>query len=131
MISQTVNQMNISPKKLFLFDAIGALISSVMLGIILAYIQPLVGMPKSILYLLAGIAFVFFIYSSFCFLFIKKNIKSFLIGIALANFGYCILSLIFMYNNFDLLTTLGITYFVLEKVIVIALASVEFKTALK
>ena len=118
-------------KRLFLIDAVGALVSSLMLGIILAYIQPLIGMPKVILYNLALVALVLFVYSLLCYLFRKNNSKKLLAVIAIANYTYCLASLFLMITYYNELTSLGILYFVLEKVVVLTLASIELKIALK
>lgn len=123
--------MNKTPKKLFAIDAIGALISSIMLGVILTYIQPLIGLPKSILYKLSIVALVLFTYSSLCFIFIKHSFSPFLITIGIANLCYCIASVYLITIHFEELTLLGVTYFILEKVIVLTLAYIEIKTALK
>ena len=123
--------MKINPKKLFLVDFFGAVFSSFMLGIVLTYIQPLIGMPKTILYQLAIVALGLMTYSGLCILLVKKNYKPFLITIGIANICYCIASVYLITVYFEQLTALGFTYFIIEKVIVLTLAFIEIKTALK
>ncbi len=123
--------MNYNPKKIFIIDYVGAIISSFMLGIVLAYIQPLIGMPKTILYQLAIVALILMTYSGLCVLLIKKNYKPFLTTIGIANVCYCIASVYLITVYFEQLTTLGLSYFIIEKVIVLTLAFIEIKTALK
>ena len=120
--------MTIKPKQVFIVDYLGAMLSSFLLGIVLVYFQSYVGLPKAILYQLAIIALVLMTYSGLCILLIKKNHKPFLITIGIANIVYCIGSL---YINFAELTILGLSYFILEKGIVLTLAYLEIKTALK
>ena len=96
--------MNYNPKKIFIIDYVGAIISSFMLGIVLAYIQPLIGMPKTILYQLAIVALGLMMYSGLCVLLVKKNYKPFLITIGIANICYCIASVYLITVYFEQLT---------------------------
>jgi hypothetical protein len=123
--------MTIKPKQVFIVDYLGAMLSSFLLGIVLVYFQSYVGLPKAILYQLAIIALVLMTYSGLCILLIKKNHKPFLITIGIANIVYCIGSLYILNTYFAELTILGLSYFILEKGIVLTLAYLEIKTALK
>ena len=49
----------INPKKLFLIDSLGALISAVMLGLVLTRFEHIFGMPQNVLYFLSFIACTF------------------------------------------------------------------------
>ncbi len=123
--------MNQKPRALFFADYLGAILSSFILGIVLVYFQSYIGLPKTILYQLAIIAMVLMTYSGLCILLIKKNHKPFLFTIGIANICYCIGSLFIMNTYFAELTILGLSYFILEKGIVLTLAYLEIKTALK
>jgi hypothetical protein len=128
-IQHIVNRIN--PKQLFLVDSIGALISAVMLGIVLTYFEGYIGMPVTVLQPLSLIASFFCIYSFVCFSLNPRNYKPYLIIIAIDNLIYCGISLFLMIKYHESLTALGFTYFILEKLIVLALAITELKVALK
>lgn len=86
-------------------------------------------MPHNVLYLLAAIPVLFFIYSGTCYLKLGKNWRPFLQAIAVANLLYCFVSIGFLIRHFKELTNLGVTYFVAEVCVVVALGAVEFVTA--
>lgn len=123
--------MNLTPKKLFLIDAIGAFISFVMLGFILPNFQEYIGMPGNILTYLSYLAFSLMIFSGSCFLFVKRNQRFFLTAIGILNTFYVLISLVFMYFYFHELSLLGFMYFVIEKGIVLTLVTLELKTSFK
>ncbi len=80
-----------------------------------------------VLYLLAGIAASFALYSFGSYFFAGKNWRAMLKGIALLNLAYCCLSLCFVYLHLDVLTTPGLMYFMGEKLILIPLAIYEWR----
>lgn len=119
---------NISPKQLFLVDGIGAIVTALLLSQVLARFEAVFGMPSEILYLLAGIAACFAIYSITCHLVVKENWRAFLKGIAIANTIYCLITLgliIYLKNS---ITWWGIAYFFGEIIIVMTLVRIEWKT---
>jgi hypothetical protein len=118
-----------NPKQLFLIDSQGALLSAFLLGVVLVHFEPLFGMPVNILYILALIAGIFFLYSFSCFLRQPEQWQPFLRGIAIANLSYCGLTLGLVLYLHQSLTTLGILYFVFEIIIVTMLALKELKTS--
>jgi hypothetical protein len=123
--------MTLNPKKLFLIDVIGAIISAVMLGIVLVKFEDIFGMPKNILYLLSVIPSIFAIYSFICFLRVPKKSKIYLKIIALLNLLYCFITLSFVIYLYKKLTFLGVLYFVLELIIIVIVIILELKTATK
>lgn len=120
---------NINPKKLFLIDSLGALLSAGMLGIVLTRFESTVGMPKQVLYFLAILACIFAVYSFLCFLWVKSNWQIYLKIIALVNLAYCCLTIGLIIYEYQELTNLGLCYFVLEIIVVTVLAMIELKTA--
>jgi hypothetical protein len=105
-------------KKLFLIDGLGAFLTAFFLFVILRTFNEYIGMPKSILTLLSIIALVFGVYSFSCFFFLNKNRKPFLLTICIANILYCCLTLGLIIYYFPQLTILGITYFLLEIIVI-------------
>ena len=124
---EKVNKIN--PHKLFLIDSLGGLLSAFMLGFVLIKFESSVGMSRSILYFLSGIALVFSVYSFVCFLLKIKKWQIFLKIIAIANLLYCCLTLVLLVYLYEKLTILGLIYFVVEIIIVSGLAVIELKKA--
>lgn len=123
--------MSLTIRQFFLIDALGASLSTAMLGAVLTTFQPTFGMPVNILQILAVIAAVFALYSYRCYFRLPGNAPLFLRWIALANFFYCGLTLSLMIRYTGMLTFWGWAYFIGELIIVLALASLEYRTAQK
>ena len=126
-IQQILN--NINPKKLFLIDGLGALLSAFMLGIILVKFENIFGMPRRALYILSFIACIFSVYSFSCFIRQLENWKPYLKIIAVANLIYCCVTLGLVINLYQKLTIFGLLYFVLEIIVIVILATTELKIA--
>jgi hypothetical protein len=58
-IKRIVEWSNTNPKKLFLIDGLGALLSAILLGVVLVQLEYLFGIPKSTLYFLASLPCLF------------------------------------------------------------------------
>lgn len=126
-LSTILNRLD--AKKLFLVDSLGALVSALMLGLVLTSFETSFGMPKNILYVLAALACLFSVYSMVCFLANIKNRGPYLKFIAIVNLLYCALTLALVIYFFQQLTPLGVAYFLLEIIIVVTLAIIEWRTA--
>ncbi len=119
----------VSAKKLFLIDAIGALVSAFFLGVVLSGLQEKIGIPKHILYLLAILPVFFAIYSFSCYFFLREKQRFFLKGIAILNLMYCFLTIGLLFFHNRNLTWLGWTYFVVELIILFVLIRIELKAS--
>lgn len=115
--------------KLFLIDAIGAVVSTVMLGVVLVQLQEYIGMPENVLYALAAIAGVFAIYSLTCYRELIPVRALHLRMIAVGNLSYAALSAVLVAWFLPQLTLLGMLYFVGEIIIIAALAMWEWRVA--
>jgi hypothetical protein len=115
-------------RKLFLIDSLGALLTAILLGFVLARFEPVFGMPKKVLYILSFIACIFFIYSFLCFLGKVENWRRYLKIIAVANLLYCCLTIVLAIYFFQKLTIPGLIYFALEIVVVTVLAIIELRS---
>lgn len=118
---------SIPARTFFLIDALGALLSTLMLGGVLTQFADFFGMPLSFLLPLSTIAGIFALYSTTCFLSRPKNWKLFLRIIATANLLYCLLTVGVVAMIFSQLTVPGRAYFIGEAVIVTTLAIAEYK----
>ncbi|MGK0387694.1 MAG: hypothetical protein ACI94Y_000420 [Maribacter sp.] len=119
--------MSLNPRQLFLIDGLGALLSTLLLGVILVKFEYLFGMPRKELYFLSSVAGVFTIYDFICYWKIKDNWQPFLKVIAIANLMYCCFSIAIVFYSYQKLTHLGFIYFLLEFIILIILVRVELK----
>ena len=119
----------LTTRKLFLIDALGALVSAFLLGIVLVYFESSFGIPAKVLYLLAAFPVLFAVYDLICYARLKTNLPGFLTAIALANLGYCLLSLIMAALHYESITLLGWLYIVGEVLLVVGLAILELKVA--
>ena len=124
---ESINKLSI--KKIFLIDSIGALFSTFMHGFILAYFEEYIGVPKDILYKLAIVAFVFFVYSFTSFIRGKQQKPLFLKTIAILNISFCIITFYLLFHYSDTMSFLGYWYFISEIILVVLLAKVEITIA--
>lgn len=121
--------MQLTPKKIFLIDSLGAAITALTIGIALVQFQPYIGMPTPILYRLAWVAVGLALYSGLCYYLMPRKWQIWMKIVALANLAYCGLTLGLVIYLWRSLQGLGITYFLLEIAVIVALAIVELRTA--
>ena len=119
--------MILEPRKLFLIDSLGALLSAFLLGVVLTNFESTFGMPQKVLYFLSINACLLAIYSFMCYLLIKKNWKFYLKIIAFTNLLYCFLTIGLMLYLYKELTNYGLIYFLSEVIVIITLAIIELK----
>jgi len=118
-----------SIKRFFFIDCLGAITSTFLLGFVLVRFESFFGMPADILYVLAGIAACFAVYSGLGYLITGMQKPVFLRLIAILNLLYCLLTLTLVYVHREEITTWGVAYFVGEVAIVVVLAIREWKKA--
>ncbi|GEM_PF-1610196 len=116
---------------LFLIDACGALVTACFLGVVWRSHPDYIGMPEAVLNGLSLLALLLSACSLSCFLFLKDRRPFFLKMIAVANLLYGSLSLALLVFYYSRLTMIGWVYFLLELLIITALAYLEFKVAVK
>jgi amino acid transporter len=121
-----IDRILIRPTKIFLLDSLGALLTTIIIGVVLTNFQEYIGMPLDILFTLAGVALIFCVYSISCFVFLKKNWKPFLKAIAIANLLYCLATTVLIITFYPQLTILGLLYFIGEIIVIVVLVYFEF-----
>lgn len=124
-MQQFFNKLALNPKRLFLIDGFGAFLTAFFLFAILRTFNEYFGMPKTTLDFLSIIALAFSVYSFCCFFLVNNNWHPFLRAISIANLLYCCLTLGLVIYNYPRLTILGVTYFLIEIVIVCGLVFFE------
>lgn len=122
---QFLNQFQ--PFTIFFIDAVGAFFSLLIIFFILIPLESYLGMPSPILFKLAIIAGTLFIYSSTCAIRRPKQWKTFLLGVIFGNLTYCGVSIYFLVENWESLLTLGVLYFISEKLVILGLVGWEIK----
>ncbi len=117
-----------NPKRVFVMDALGAWLSMILLYGVLVPFESFFGMPRKALYVLSGIAFCLFIYSTACNRLIKSNWKPYLRLLIICNVLYTVLSIGYLIKHANHLTTFGWLYFIPELVLVGIVVWIEYKT---
>lgn len=113
------------PRRLFLIDGLGALLTASLLAFVLVPLERYFGMPVRVLYPLAAVAGLFALYSLLCYARFPANWQLYLRGIAVANLSYCVLTAVLVVYFWQQLTVLGVLYFVGEMGVVSGLVAVE------
>jgi hypothetical protein len=112
-------------KRIFLIDALGAVLTAFFLGIILAGLKDYFGMPVVILYFLSIVAFFYAAYSFCCYFFISKSWRPYLKAIVVANMVYCCSTIGLVFYFYQILTIPGLIYFLLEVIVMSCLILIE------
>ena len=118
-----------NPYQLFKLDAIGAIVTAFMLGVVLVKFQSFFGVPIEVLRILSIIPCLYFLYSFFCFWQKSQDWRPYLKGIAFANLAYCLLTLALMIFNSESFTLFGYLYFIGEIIIIVVLSRHELSVA--
>jgi hypothetical protein len=126
-----LNELTLSPKRLFLLDSIGGFLSAGLLLTLLAGFYDAFRMPQTVVYRLAAIALIYAVYSLCCFYFVVENARLFLLIIAVANILYCLLTIALVLYFHRQVTVLCKVYFFLELAIVGLLIKLELEAASK
>lgn len=117
------------PKRLFLIDGLGALLTILLFLFVLIPFENFFGIPRSVVYFLAVFPTLFLLYDMLCYTKVHNRFSRYLRGIASANCMYCGLSLgTAIYHN-HLIRPFGWFYILAEIIIILLLASIEYKTA--
>ncbi len=116
----------LNPRKIFLIDAIGALVSALLLFLVVGRVQPSFGISYDTIFSLAIIACNYFFFSLYSYLFLYKKPFRYLKMIALLNGLYSVLILVLFYHEFNTLAPLGKLYMIGDAAIVFAIATAEY-----
>ena len=122
-----IEKLAANPKKLFLIDGAGALLTAFSLGVVLASLEDTFGMPRTVLRPLSFLGFLYAAYSLGCYFFVTDNWRFYLKIIAIANLLYCCLTAALVVFSYQTLTVWGLAYFLLEIAVIVVLVRVEFR----
>lgn len=115
------------PRRLFLTDAVGALLTAALLAGVVARWARVFGMPTRVLYPLAAVACVMAAYSLVCSVALRGDWRPWLLAIAIANIVYGAVTLAFVAVHYGELTRVGVSYFVLEGAVLAGVVWVELR----
>ncbi len=125
------NNITLNPIKVFLLDALGAMLTASLLFFALRGFHEFFGMPEKTLIYLSAIACLFCMYSFLCFMLLRANFAPFLRAIIILNLLYCCLTLSLVILHYDKLTKAGLAYFVAEIVVILFVVRLEQRTLSK
>lgn len=117
------------PKKIFLVDGLGAVLTAFLLVVFLIRYVDVFGMPQKPLYFLSIIAVMYAIYSFCCYFFIGNRWRSYLKLIAFANLLYCCVTISLVIYFYSSVTIFGLIYFFAELIVIGCLVTIELMTA--
>jgi FtsH-binding integral membrane protein len=129
MTSVLIERLARTPRTLFFLDGVGALVTALLVGVVLPTLGEHIGTPRPVLRALALTAAVFAAYSLTCAATRPTRWPGYLRGIALANAGYCVVTVALLIRFSATLHALDWLYFVGEIVVVSALARLELRVA--
>jgi hypothetical protein len=120
--------IKLTPRLLFLCDGLGALVTALVTGGILAHFAETIGLPPWLLRAMSVIAASMASFSFWHYYF-RPTRQSRLRGIATANVTYGLMALVFIYYFRATTTAWGVAYFVLEAGVLFLLAAIEWRAA--
>jgi hypothetical protein len=120
-----INTIAESPRKIFMIDATGAIISALSLYVLILPLNSYFGVPLSIVWILGGVSLAFFLFSLFCVLTTGKQDTLKLRIVITANMLYGVLTALLVLLNKYSITGLGVAYFIAEYSVIIALVLLE------
>ncbi len=126
-----MNVFEDNPKKLFIIDGVGALVSAFFLGVVLVKFESFFGIPQSALYVLAIIPCFFFIYDLISFKSNEEKTGRNLKAIALLNMAYVFLSIGMSVYHFQSIKVFGWIYIIGEILILLFLIRIEYQVGSK
>lgn len=118
-----------NPRKLFLIDAAGAILSIFLLGYILVELVNFFGIPLQALNVLVIFPCLYLIFDLFCILRRQLNIRLGLSVIASLNLFYCVLAVGSAFYFHDELTIFGWLFVISDIVVVMAVSIFELMVA--
>ncbi|MGL4599347.1 MAG: hypothetical protein ACRCYO_17625, partial [Bacteroidia bacterium] len=116
-------------RQVFLLDGFGAVLTAFLVGFVLPLLDSFFKIPQFMCAVLSMIAIVLASYSFTCYFLVRKNWSVFLYVIAVANLLYCLLTLVIIFYNYEILSIYDLLYFGVEMLIVMVLAYFELRTA--
>ena len=109
----------------FLLDAIGAFASIFLLFLLIVPNENFFGLSHSIAINLSIPILCLMIFSASCFFLKPTKWKVFMKFVVLGNLAYCLFTTIIILQNFKQLTILGVSYFLIEILVILLIVRIE------
>lgn len=119
----------LQPRRIFLLDALGALTTASILGLVLPLFNNLFLLEDHIFYLLSAYVVILFFYSSSVYIFQPSSWVPHLRVIASANAAYCIFTIAIIMFKSEVVSIYTIIYFTGEAILIFFIAFIEWKYA--
>lgn len=129
ILEKIITKFYENPKRLFLIDGIGAVVSAFLLGVVLVKFENVFGIPTSTLYLLAIFPVFFTMFDFYSYRKENDKLNKLLKSIAIMNLCYCLLSIGFAFFHYKTITSLGWAYVIIEVIIITVLAIIELEVS--
>ncbi len=123
-----VRALTSNPRRVFLLDGCGALLTGALLLLVLMPLERHFGVPADVLRPLAFAAGAFALYSLGCFAAFSRigpRYRPFVAAIAVANTVYCATTWGILVAHRERVTTLAFAYFAVESAVVAAVVAIE------
>ncbi len=114
-----------TPRTTFLLDGLGGLATALMLCVVLPSAHEAIGLSRGTLVVLGLFGVVYGAYSLGCFQLARERWRRALALIIGANVFYCLVSTLVVVTHRDAMTTLGLSYFIVEIAVIAALVGLE------
>lgn len=118
-----------NPKKIFLIDFSGAIMSLSSLLLISRYFNAYFDIPDEVVKYLSIGALILILYSFSCLLFLKNTCVKFIKILAFSNILYCFLTILIAILFFKQITLLAVLYFAIELSVISIIIALEFSIA--
>jgi hypothetical protein len=128
-LTTLITSLRADPRRVFVLDGVGALVSAVILGLVLPPFDEALGTTRSALHALAALPVAFALYDLVCWAARVRWWRAAVRGIATANLLYPVFSAVTLWNDQVPLTGLGIAYFTAESATLWAIAALEYRVA--
>ncbi len=115
------------PKVIVIVDCIGAGVSALLLWLLARHAPDILGLPGPVIGGLSALAFLLFLSSGACCLFVTCGWKTLLKGLAMANLGYVLWTLWIVGSHLGQMRVPGLVYFSGELGIVGFLSHLEWR----
>lgn len=126
-MQRLLSKLSADPRRIFLIDACGALLSACLLCFLLIPFYKNIGLPKQTLLNLAIIAAVFCAYSTACHFLSGTRWKVMLAVICIANVLYALLTVCTLLIHQETISVLAVLYFTGEIFIIFTLCYIELQ----
>lgn len=122
-----MQRLNLNSKNIFLVDSLGAFLNAATLGLVLAPLEHIFGMPRQILYFLATLGIAYGTFSMICHWLNHSAWRKLLYVIIVANLVYAMLTIWLVIRHIGNLTSCGYLYFSLELLVMFILIRLEVR----